>query len=418
LKTLSDTLKPARTVHAWLGARMHTRQVKHHGANPLPLDVLVVDEASMLNLEMMAQLLSALTPETRLILLGDKDQLASVEAGAILGQLCQRAAQSSYNLATQHEIQSSTGLTIPNEFLLTNTPPQNQHQTDIFDTLLAQHTVMLQRSWRFTQEIGQLADAVRQGDAPRANALLNGNPGSTVQWLTTGPDIVHAVIELALHGRAGAQHSYHHYLQAIEQGPDYLDDPTGHIKEHTAWVHKVLSLFDEFRILCAVHGGPLGVTRVNQTLTNAVHKRLDTPHHMTPNGAWFEARPVIVTHNRVDLGLFNGDIGMTLRTVRASTKTPELKVYFLQNTALRAISPGDLTDVKTAFAMTIHKAQGSEFNHTALLLPNKTQDSEHSAALSRELIYTGITRAKNALTLVALNRDAFTHAIEKPTVRY
>jgi exodeoxyribonuclease V alpha subunit len=165
LSVLIARMGPARTLHSLLGARPDTRQFRHHAANPLDVDVLIVDEASMVHLEMMDALLQALPPTARLVLLGDKDQLASVEAGAVLGDLCQDAAAGRYSAATAQFVQTVTGQALAAEFVLPDPAP-----------VLAQQTVMLRQSRRFKGAIGQLALAVNRGDAAAARACLAGAP--------------------------------------------------------------------------------------------------------------------------------------------------------------------------------------------------------------------------------------------------
>jgi exodeoxyribonuclease V alpha subunit len=403
LSALIARMGPARTLHSLLGARPDTRQFRHHAANPLDVDVLIVDEASMVHLEMMDALLLALPPMARLVLLGDKDQLASVEAGAVLGDLCQDAAAGRYSAATAQFVQAVTGQTLATEFVLPDPAP-----------VLAQQTVMLRQSRRFKGAIGQLALAVNRGDAAAARAVLVGVAAgrdglaadlSRSQTAPTGqlspllalqPATPQAVCDLAL--GAQGKPSYADYLGRMQQGPAGQDPET-----HAAWVRSVLKAFERFRILCAVHQGDWGT----QALNAAVQKALADTGLLQVKGEWYEGRPVMVTRNDAQLGVFNGDEGVVLPGTEGKPK-----VWFLDGEALRSVSVMRMAQVDTAFVMTVHKSQGSEFEHTALVLP-----AGGTEVLSRELVYTGITRARDQFTLVEAEAGLLEAAIHRPSVR-
>ena len=357
LKALVERMGPARTLHALLGARPDTRSFRHHAANPLDVDVLIVDEASMVHLEMMDALLQALPSTARLVLLGDKDQLASVEAGAVLGDLCRA--------------------TVP---------------------VLAEQTVMLRESRRFKGAIGQLALAVNAGDAAAARAVLVSDaagPGAQPLWALQ-PASTQAVCALAL-GESGKP-SYADGLRLMQQGPGGEGEAA-----HADWVRRVLQAFDRFRILCAVHRGDWGTEGLNA----AVQKALADASLLRPTGEWFAGRPVMVTRNDAQLGVFNGDVGLVLPHPQGA-----LKVWFLDGDALRSVSVMRLAHVETAFVMTVHKSQGSEFEHTALVLPPGGAE-----VLSRELVYTGITRARERFTLIEAEAGLLEAAVTRPSVR-
>jgi exodeoxyribonuclease V alpha subunit len=390
LSALIARMGPARTLHALLGARPDTRAFRHHAANPLDVDVLIVDEASMVHLEMMDALLQALPPTARLVLLGDKDQLASVEAGAVLGDLCQDAAAGRYSAATAQYVQRVAGQTLAAEFVLPDSAP-----------VLAQQTVMLRQSRRFKGAIGQLALAVNRGDAAAARACLGGpdkvaaSPVSALQ-----PSSPQAVCALAL-GAAGKP-SYADYLRLMQTGPVGQGAEVSR-ESHATWVRSVLKAFERFRILCAVHQGDWGT----QALNAAVQKALADAGLLQVKGEWYEGRPVMVTRNDAQLGVFNGDVGVVLPGTEGKPK-----VWFLDGEALRSVSVMRLAQVDTAFVMTVHKSQGSEFEHTALVLPPGGVE-----VLSRELVYTGITRAREQFTLVEAEAALLEAAIHRPSVR-
>jgi exodeoxyribonuclease V alpha subunit len=383
LPELAARMGAARTLHSLLGARPDTRSFVHNKGNPLDVDVLIVDEASMVHLEMMASLLDALPPHARLILLGDKDQLASVEAGAVLGDLCHDAQAGGYSAATVDYVRAATGEQIPDNF-------QGTHGA------LAQQTVMLRQSRRFGGPIGKLALAVNGGDADAARAALNGDSDGKLAWIAPAQQA--DVLQLAVSGRAGAGGGYQHYLRLIKTGADDYPD-------YEAWVLAVLRSFEAFRILCAVREGEWGVTGLNE----AIEQRLENAGLLRRRGEWYVGRPVMVTRNDYGTGVFNGDIGLTLPD---PARPGSLRVYFSEGASVRSVLATRLRQVETAFAMTVHKSQGSEFSHTVMVLPR-----EGGAVLARELVYTGITRAKDYFTLLTPVTAVLDAAIAQRTQR-
>jgi exodeoxyribonuclease V alpha subunit len=373
LRKLTERMGAARTLHSLLGARPDTRAFRHNRGNPLEVDVLIVDEASMVHLEMMASLLDALPPGATLILLGDKDQLASVEAGAVLGDLCHDAHFGNYDAATVDYVRRASGEAIPDAYHGSGGP-------------LAQQTVMLRRSRRFGGPIGQLALAVNAGDEARVEEVLRAD-GDEVRWIDHAQQA--HVLQLA-------QAGYAPYLELLRAGPQ---------AEHEDWVRQVLQRFEAFRILCAVREGEWGVSGLNE----AIEWRLAAQGLLRHGAEWYAGRPVMVTRNDYATGVFNGDIGVTLPDP-ARSGAP--RVYFLEGDAVRSVLASRLRNVETAFAMTVHKSQGSEFRHTVLALPR-----ESNAVLTRELVYTGITRASKVFTLVTPNGAVLREAIASRTYR-
>ncbi|RVT51007.1 exodeoxyribonuclease V subunit alpha [Rubrivivax albus] len=336
----ADALPPARTLHALLGPRPGTRRFRHDATNPLPLDLLIVDEASMVHLALMARLLDALPSTARLVLLGDPDQLASVEAGAVLADLC--AAP-----------------------------------------VLVPRTVALRESRRFQGAIGALAQAMHGGDGAAALAALRGDASGALALQS--PRDATAVLPLAVQG-------YRPMLQAL-QGP-------GTPAERA---RAALQAFEAFRLLCALREGPWGVDGLN----GAVERALADAGLLRRSGEWYTGRPVMLSRNQPALGLFNGDIGLVLP---ADDGTP--RAWFAEGEALHAVAVGRLEQVQTAFAMTVHKSQGSEFGHVALVLP-----PEDGPLLTRELVYTGLTRARERFTLVAPQPALLARAVARRTRR-
>ena len=379
-------LGPARTLHALLGTQPGTRRFAHGAGHLLEVDLLFVDEASMVHLEMMATLLDALPPGSRVVLLGDRDQLASVEAGAVMGELCAgsdaAAGASPYRADTVQWIRELTGESLP--------PAEHG-----VGHALTQQTVVLRRSRRFAGPIGQLARAVNAGQGAAALEMLRTAPGGALALVESGP--AQAVAALAVDGREGAPGGYRAYLEAMARRP-------AEAAAFDGWARGLLQRFDGCRVLCALREGPWGVSGLNA----AIERALAGQGLLQRRGEWYEGRPVMVTRNNPALGVFNGDVGVVLRPPGAGP----LRAYFLEGEVLRSVSVGRLAEVETAFAMTVHKSQGSEFQHVVLVLP-----AEDSAVLTRELVYTGITRAKQALTVVASDAGRLATASARLTQR-
>jgi exodeoxyribonuclease V alpha subunit len=194
--------------------------------------------------------------------------------------------------------------------------------------------------------------------------------------------------------------SYADYLAQLRVFPDTDDADL-----YAAGVVKVLKAFDKFRILCAVHQGEWGTVALNA----AVQKALAEQGWLKPQGEWFAGRPVMVTRNDSQLGVFNGDVGVVM-PLHNNKKL--LKVWFLDGEELRSVSVSRLAHAETAFVMTVHKSQGSEFEHTALVLPPGAAE-----VLTRELVYTGITRARKKFTLIEAQPGLLEAAIARPSVR-
>ena len=386
---LSQRIGPARTLHSLLGARPDTRRFVRNAAHPLEIDVLLIDEASMVHLEMMAAVLAALPPAARLILLGDKDQLASVEAGAVLGELCADAEGGHYRPETAQALTRSSDQRIPPSLI------------DPAGSALAQQVVMLRHSHRFGGSIGQLASAVHAGDADMAMKLLGDPQDAAVRQLPVTPQLDAQLVGLAVDGRDQAR-GFAHYADLLQHGPGTSGQDADWDSDWDAWSRSVLSAFDQCRVLCAVRDGAWGLHALN----TAIAARLDALGLLCCQGEWYAGRPVMVTRNDHDLGVLNGDVGMVL-----PTRKDGLRVVFASGQTLRSVSISRLPDVQTAFAMTVHQSQGSEFAHTVLVLP------ERSTAVSRELIYTGLTRARSAFTLACADPQTLREGIQRVTLR-
>lgn len=392
------------TVHRLLGSRPGSRHFRHHAGNPLPLDVLVVDEASMIDLEMMANLLDALPSRARLVLLGDKDQLASVEAGAVLGDLCRYAEEGRYTAATQAWLEQVGGQSLHDSGLLSGDAQQHA---------LAQQVVMLRHSRRFGEGsgIGRLARWVNLQQAEQARALLSLPPDDVFSLSLRGEHdraFDRLLLEGLGRGEEGPQ-GYRSYLRTLGRHRPAPGTPAD-ASEWEHWAARVLGSFEGFQLLCAVRRGAWGVEGLNERVARVLHGAglIDT------RLPWYEGRPVLVTRNDYGLGLMNGDIGIALRLPDETGET-SLRVAFARNDGsggVRFVLPSRLNEVETVFAMTVHKSQGSEFSHTALVLPDAL-----NPVLTKELIYTGITRAKACFSLIEPRAGVFEEAVKRKVRR-
>ena len=343
----------------------------------LAVDLVVVDEASMIDLEMMARLLAAVPLTASLILLGDKDQLASVEAGAVMGQLCAGADRGHYSAETLAWVAQTTGA--------------NLSAWAVDGSALAQQTVMLRFSRRFADDsgIGQWAKAVNAGDVSTVEKLWHQAPTWHMQAQATvdrlQPSQSHDQRLTAL-----VQHGWQPWLQELQQ----LKSTACTDAQAVA----ALQAFAKFQVLCAVREGPWGV--------EALNRRIATSLGFTPDG-WYAGRPVMVTRNDYNLKLMNGDVGLCLLQANG------LRVAFPDGQGgIRWVLPSRLDAVESVFAMTVHKSQGSEFDHVCLVLPERVV-----AVLTRELLYTGITRAKARLTLVMPQADVLARTVDMKVLR-
>lgn len=398
------------TLHRLLGAKPDSRFFRHHAQNPLPVDIVVVDEASMVDIEMMAQLLDALRPQTRLILLGDKDQLASVDAGAVLGDLCVNANRVAYQPDTIDWLALITGEQVPS------------HYQDIEGDALSQAITMLRFSHRFKADsgIGALALLVNEGfmSAPHSNQVapqplqslkqLFADEQRIAEQKQTEPCLqlikISTPEDKALHQLFKGYHPYLELMaaqqpQTMEQ--DFLDQ----------WAWQVLNAYGQFQVLTALRSGDWGIEGLNDNIRQSLIRQGKLSNQ---TGQWYAGRPVLVTRNNYSLKLMNGDIGITLAVPMLNEQgepITALRVAFPAgdgSRAIRWILPSRLQEVETVFAMTVHKSQGSEFKHTALVLPERS-----NPVLTKELLYTGITRSKQTFTLVYQNDAVLAEAMAR-----
>ena len=387
LATVLGELAPW-TIHRLLGWRPDDpTRFRHHADNPLPYDIVVVDEASMVDLALMGKLIDALLPEARVVLLGDRHQLASVEAGSVLADLCGASAADGTAVrlspSMRHLLAEVAGLD------LTNTPsPQPSTPRD--------GVVFLTRTRRFRDDSGikAFAEACVEGrvdDAievtapwptgqPKRLALQeDGRPvGGDIGRLTPRPGGA-----LPVEARAAIRSGFTPYLELLRSGrqPRHDDDAALHAE--------VLQLLGGFRILCAHRSGPLGVQGMGAAAEDLL---VDGGWIRPEEGTWYAGRPVLITRNDYGVQLFNGDIGIVVRDANG-----QARVAFAEGAGgVRYLSTVRLPDHQTVFAMTIHKSQGSEFDDVIVALP-----ARGSRVLTRELVYTAVTRAKHRVTVLA-----------------
>lgn len=349
----SGFIHPAQTVHRLLGLGGFS-QPRYHAYNPLPYDLIILDEGSMLDLELASQFFAAIRAGTRVIILGDADQLAAVEAGAVLSDLQQAPA-------------------------------------------LADYQVQLKESRRFnaTQGIGSLAHAVLTQHTTAFWQALQQEMSYSTQ-----PQISHQRLSNTDRTTVYQQlwQGYTHYVEALlEQSRQPLNQQDYDIK-------KLFAAFDQYRILSAMRSGDFGVDKINRTLSLSLQQAMRVPYAL---GEWFQGRPIMMNRNDYGLQLSNGDIGICLKDAQN-----RWQVYFPHLSKPVAATRLPLQDISTAFALTIHKSQGSEFEHVAVVLEEQAQ-----RLLSRELLYTAMTRAKNKLSLWG-ESTVINLAILKKTVRY
>ncbi|HEM6716827.1 TPA: exodeoxyribonuclease V subunit alpha [Citrobacter koseri] len=348
----------ASTLHRLLGAQPGSQRLRHHAGNPLHLDVLVVDEASMIDLPMMSRLIEALPPHGRVIFLGDRDQLASVEAGAVLGDIC-AWVNAGFTAGRAQQLSRLTGSPIP--------AGAGTEAASLRDSLC-----LLQKSYRFGHDsgIGQLAAAINRGDkAAMKTVFQQGFSDIEKRTLQSSEDYA-AMLDEALAG-------YGRYLALVREGAE---------------PEAIIQAFNEYQLLCALREGPFGVGGLNERIEQVMLQKRKIQRH--PHSRWYEGRPVMIARNDSALGLFNGDIGIAL------DRGQGVRVWFaMPDGSIKSVQPSRLPEHETTWAMTVHKSQGSEFDHAALILP-----SQRSPVVTRELVYTAVTRARRRLSLYADER--------------
>lgn len=344
----------AITLHRLLGAGKKKRPFMYDKNHPLAVDILIVDEASMIDLSMMAAIVHALPKQAKLILLGDKEQLSSVEAGAVLGDLCQ-LFHGKYSKERAEEL----------KLLIHRQLPATPGVLPMADTIC-----FLQESHRFSAHsgIGLLARDIKEGVSDIAIHRLRSKSYADIEFQPLTVNDYDSFIE-------SIARKYGHYFDVLNT---------------TQNIQHALLAWDDFRLLAAMRNGKYGVLGLNQAIERVLCKR--DKIQKTVEESSYLGRPVMILKNDPKLKLWNGDIGITWQDPE---DPKQHRVYFqLTDGTLRSFSPLLLPEHETAFVMTVHKAQGSEFSQVALILP-----PESNAILTRALLYTAVTRAKQKITI-------------------
>lgn len=363
-------LQEAKTIHRLLGIG-RTGRPRYDASNPLGEDIIIVDEASMLGVELANYLVSAIKPGARLILLGDANQLAAVDAGAVLADLCRISILQSIHaeLLESRRFSAESGIgKLAHQI--------NQAEVD-------------------TQQIWQL---LKQDDAlsfQYVNTLqIDESNDNKIKNSLSKNKIIPEIAE-----------NYHPYITRIKNLLKNRIEKSMPESVNTT-VTALIEVFNQFRILSAGHNGEWGDHYINNYLTQWHLAELKLP---LGQNTWFHGRPVMVLQNNYELGLFNGDIGFCLQT---GDERSRLEVFFENKAQGIAVNLLNEEVIATAYAMTIHKSQGSEFDHVAI-----TFDNSHARLLSKELIYTAVTRAKKQVTIYS-TKYAFEKAVQTPTERH
>lgn len=325
----------------------------------------------MVPLALMARLVDALAPGARLVLLGDRDQLASVEAGAVFGDICNTGHESFFSPAFRKFVSEIAEFTVPER-------PAGGSQSKLADSV-----AVLRTNYRFGMDSGIaiVSRAINEGETAKALDAMRNRAASGVTLIDTPVDhsLKSRLAKAVVKGFAG-------YLAC--------DDPGEAISE-----------FDRFRVLCALRRGAYGVDAIN----GLIEECLSEAGLIRPDRQWYYGRPVMVTANDYSLRLFNGDVGVTLNDPESEIG---VSVYFPSvDGNIRKFQPYRLPSHETVFAMTVHKSQGSEFGSVLLIMP-----PSRSQILSREILYTGITRARNSVELWC-SEAIFTSSCERTVMR-
>ncbi|UDG80882.1 RecBCD enzyme subunit RecD [Candidatus Hartigia pinicola] len=363
----------AKTLHKLLGAKPESQHFHYNRENLIEADILIIDEASMIDLSMMANLIEALHVNTRLIFLGDQNQLASIESGAVIKDICECTSMG-YSFQRTQELTQLTGYSL-NKFIAKKGP------------LIRNSICFLRKNYRFSSSsgIGQLAVLVNKGNAKLVERFLK----------KTFSDI-----------NSYVQNDEHNYSQMLLTATGLYHNYFLKIKENNS-PEEILRAFNHYRLLTALREGPYGMIGLNEKLEKLLCKQGFIYCPFNRCNKYYAGRPIMISGNDNALSLFNGDIGIIL-----PDNEGVLKAYFQSSDGkIKDIQLNRLPLHETAYVMTVHKSQGSEFTHAALVLPKS-----YSPIITRELIYTGITRAKKELSLY-YNLKILRRAIETPSKR-
>jgi len=378
-------LQEAKTIHRLLGIGRDGRP-RYHAGNPLGEDIIIVDEASMLGVELANYLVSAIKPGARLILLGDANQLAAVDAGAVLADLCR--------IDVLQPIHAQL------------TESRRFHADSGIGKLAAE----INKSPADMQQVWQLLNYDEALQFQSVNIQGINADASDIYAEDLDTSVSNAQLENSLSSKKILSKITQNYTQYLNKINLLIKNPIAKSVPETVslTILDLMSEFNRFRILTAGHNGEWGDHNINDYLTRWHMTQLKLPLGKSP---WFHGRPVMVLQNNYELGLFNGDIGICLQTQQKGEGS-RLEVFFENKTQGIAVNLLNDELIATAYAMTIHKSQGSEFDHIAI-----TFDNSNSRLLSKELIYTAVTRAKQKVSIYSTKR-ALQKAVQTPTQRY
>lgn len=424
LTALGRIPEEASTLHRLLGVIPNSPHFRHHQGNPLRLDLLIVDEASMVDLPMMYKLLSALPEHASLILLGDQDQLASVEAGAVLADIC---AGLKIPVVPNNLAQNNIASNSPALWQMRYSKEQAQRLSALtgFELTpyisdapkLGDSLCMLMHSHRFKGDagIGLLASAVNRADLQGILQVWQQGPAE-LSWLEHSMVVSQTQAKVSEPANNMGLSSL--LEQACQQYGAYLGALNSHASNNDASnsdvgtrpsTADIIERFNQYRILCAMRSGDYGVEGINQYVTQA----LANAKLIKPLQEFYLGRPIIIQSNDYNLGLFNGDIGLILQD---EDKPERLMAHFIKaDGSLLKVLPARLPSHETCYAMTVHKSQGSEFSRVALVLPPSPSLAQWQL-LTKELVYTAITRAKVHFTCLG-TQHVFERASSQATQR-
>jgi exodeoxyribonuclease V alpha subunit len=345
----------ASTIHRLLGTVRGSPYFRHDEGNALPFDLVVLDEASMIDLALMAKLVRAVPQSANLVILGDRDQLSSVEPGSVLGDLC--GTQNMNRFSASFINASSRFGVFPDQGALSSGPGSSGPLLDCL--------VELKKSYRFEESsgIGEISRAVRLGNGRDAFEMLESGAFPDAVWRhLPPPDKLAAALTPRIL-------RFYRDLAKVEKPAE------------------ALNRFDDFRLLCALREGPYGVRAVNRYVEGGLSRE----GVIRPDTRWYKGRPVLVTSNDYNLNLFNGDFGVILPDPSGDGN---LRAFFRTGESVRSFAPVGLPEHETVYAMTVHKSQGAEFDKALIILPDRS-----SPVLTRELIYTALSRARGRIEI-------------------
>ena len=406
-RIIASICKTAVTVDKLLGSIPHKAQKIHNKNNKLDCDILIVDEVSMVDASNFAKLCDCIRDETKVIMLGDKDQLASVEAGAVLNDLCHELDEhsSERNEEKLRVLSEVSGYSV----------------SELKNARLTDYVVQLDYSYRFAKYkgIGAIASAVNEANKDTsAEELLK--PFSVyedelellpVDGALTYREQLKIIDELcSINSCKSISKDYESFWDALVSAHMKGDKFAG---ISAADAENIFKKLDEYRILCANRDGVFGVANINSHLEKIARNRLEALNIQTGSidDDWFIGKVVLVTRNNYALKISNGDVGFVAAERKADGTAGPLRIWFTGSSGIFNISPAFLVDYESGYAMTIHKSQGSEYKRVCMLLSGVL-----NPIMTKELVYTGITRTVSHVTILS-DEQVFVSACRKKVAR-